>query len=578
MIDKFKSTRRKKKPRKQYFTEKEWLEVEKIVPHLNLEEASIAEIIFSIENSITDFPACETCGESVDFDLKHNTYKSYCSKECKYDPVYGVRAKMKATSLKKYGVEDASIRPEALTKRKQTNLERRGVEVPAQDPKVREKMQATMEERHGVKFTAESSDLRLKMQATMEEKYGVKHALQNKEILDKMHQTLEERYGEYHALLNQELKDKMVRTTIDRHGVPYAMQSSELFEKYLESHKKAYWETFKSKLLMKGIVPEFSEEEYLGKRTDLTYKCTLCNKTFAADDCVQTTYCPFHRFKSRPEYEISNWLQEEFPELDIYSSYKEDRKELDVFIPELNLGIEYHGLFWHSSKPKNYHQEKCFFFADRGKRVIQIFENEWNLQKDIVKSIILRFAGKTERTLYARKCELKIVPASTQRIFLEANHLQGYAPGKIGVGLYYNGKLVQLMTFSKPRFNKNYTWENIRTCTLQGTTVVGGFSRILSNFEKNYPGSIISYIDLRYFTGKGYLENGFKLLKISPPNYFYFKKNSLTLESRIKYQKHKLEEELDIFDPKLSEEANMEANGFLRIFDAGNLVMVKCGG
>ena len=47
------------------------------------------------------------------------------------------------------------------------------------------------------------------------------------------------------------------------------------------------------------------------------------------------------------------------------------------------------------------------------------------------------------------------------------------------------------------------------------------------------------------------------------------------LESRIKYQKHKLGKLLETFDPAKSEIENMKLNGYHRIFDCGNLVFVK---
>ncbi|MCX6751140.1 MAG: hypothetical protein NTZ83_06805, partial [Candidatus Pacearchaeota archaeon] len=56
----------------------------------------------------------------------------------------------------------------------------------------------------------------------------------------------------------------------------------------------------------------------------------------------------------------------------------------------------------------------------------------------------------------------------------------------------------------------------------------------------------------------------------------YFKKQDPSkLYSRRDFQKHLLANKLDIFDPVLSEYENMLNNGYLRIFDAGNLKMVK---
>jgi hypothetical protein len=126
------------------------------------------------------------------------------------------------------------------------------------------------------------------------------------------------------------------------------------------------------------------------------------------------------------------------------------------------------------------------------------------------------------------------------------------------------------MSFSKPRFNKKYDWENIRTCTKINYCVVGGFSKLLKFFKTNYDGSIVSYVDSRYFNGSGYEENGFKYTNHTNPNYFYFKESTLNLFNRVKFQKHKLKDILECFDENLTEQQNMSNNNFLWIYDCGN--------
>lgn len=56
---------------------------------------------------------------------------------------------------------------------------------------------------------------------------------------------------------------------------------------------------------------------------------------------------------------------------------------------------------------------------------------------------------------------------------------------------------------------------------------------------------------------------------LTDPNYYYFKRYKLY--SRHKFQKHKLKDLLPIFNELLSEHKNMLNNGFLRIYDAGNI-------
>ena len=74
--------------------------------------------------------------------------------------------------------------------------------------------------------------------------------------------------------------------------------------------------------------------------------------------------------------------------------------------------------------------------------------------------------------------------------------------------------------------------------------------------------------------GKLYLNLGFSLVEKTRPNYWYTKEK-FTLQSRVKFQKHKLKNILPIFDENLSEAENMRNNNYFKIFDSGNLVFEK---
>jgi hypothetical protein len=47
------------------------------------------------------------------------------------------------------------------------------------------------------------------------------------------------------------------------------------------------------------------------------------------------------------------------------------------------------------------------------------------------------------------------------------------------------------------------------------------------------------------------------------------------LESRQKFQKHKLKDKLEVFNAELTEWHNMQNNGYDRIWDCGNMVFIK---
>ena len=54
--------------------------------------------------------------------------------------------------------------------------------------------------------------------------------------------------------------------------------------------------------------------------------------------------------------------------------------ELDIYIPEKKLAIEFNGNYWHSTKfkDKQYHQDKTIACAKNGVRLIHVYEYEWN--------------------------------------------------------------------------------------------------------------------------------------------------------------------------------------------------------
>ena len=123
----------------------------------------------------------------------------------------------------------------------------------------------------------------------------------------------------------------------------------------------------------------------------------------------------------------------------------------------------------------------------------------------------------------------------------------------------------------KSRYNKQVSYELIRFCIKANTSITGAFSKLTKHIVNTHSiNSLISYSDLRYFDSHAYEAFGFKYNGISAPNYYYFKNTSSVLESRIKYQKHKLKNLLPIFDASKTEMQNMIDNKYFCIYDAGN--------
>ena len=122
--------------------------------------------------------------------------------------------------------------------------------------------------------------------------------------------------------------------------------------------------------------------------------------------------------------------------------------------------------------------------------------------------------GIYSQRIYARKCTIKEINSKTYIDFCYNNHIQGPARASVKLGLEYNGELLAIMSFGNSRFKKDET-ELIRYCSKLNTQVIGGFSKLIKHFNKSF----ITYCDLRYSNGSGYLKNGFILVEQTKPNY-----------------------------------------------------------
>lgn len=354
------------------------------------------------------------------------------------------------------------------------------------------------------------------------------------------------------------------------------------------SHRKMALEKYKQKYVSDPDyeVNILNPDEYLeGSLLKVMFK-HICGQEYVYESDYQGHLkCPkCFPIRSKKQYEIYEWLNQ-FNVNCIFNDRQLIKpKELDILTE--TFAIEYDSLMFHSSGKSNWgaldneshanHISKLISVESKGIQLFRIFSNEWHSKQNIWKSVILSKLNLTNR-IYARKTVVRQVSSNEAVLFENDNHLQGSGISSIRLGLEYNGQLVSLMTFGKSRFNKNYEYELIRFCSLINTTVVGGASKLLKYFENTYkPKSLISYANRRWSQGNLYEKLGFEKIRETKPNYFYFKGgDNSVLESRNKYQKHKLSGLLEHFDSSLSETENMFNNGYRKIYDCGNLVFVK---
>lgn len=251
--------------------------------------------------------------------------------------------------------------------------------------------------------------------------------------------------------------------------------------------------------------------------------------------------------------------------------------EIDIVIPDFNIGIEVNGLFWHSYTPLsktveyvNKHIDKTTNAKLNGIELLHITDNEWLTKQSIIKNII-KSKLKLNTKLYARRCSIRLVDISTERQFLIDNHLQGYVASKYAVGLYFNNTLVMLVTLGKSRFSKNTNYEILRVCSAPEITVVGGLSKLIKHIKTQIPNeSFVTYCDLSKSSGNSYKKVGMTYVSSTDPGYFWTDGNIVI--SRFKTFKKTLVTWLLTYDPSKTVDQNMFDAKYRKYWDCGNAI------
>ena len=477
--------------------------------HLN---PPIRQRLWHYESNQSEIPKC-SCGKELRWSEKMRSYRTYCSQKCKGNSVEW-KNKVSESNIKKYGVKTTLL--EKNTKNKIT--------------------------------------------ASLQERYGVDNPFKNKNIQEKIKKTHLKNYGVTNPSKSKIIKDKITESHLRKYGYERASQShipDDVFNliNSKEELEKKYLSSFSGNTLA----------EELGISPWLLFKQ------------IHKLGIDIKPLKKSKEENIIVDLLLDFGVSNIIIGDKSTifPQEIDILIPDYKIGFEINGIYWHSEskgKGKYYHINKSKKAYEKNIKLIHFTDLDINLNFEKVKNKIKSVLGMNKK-IYARKCEVKAVGKSEEIFFLNNNHFQNYVPSKICLGLYYEDELLSLMSFGRSRYNKNYDWELLRFCSKGGINVIGGASKLFNHFAKSYsPKNCISYCDLSRSIDSNFYSNlGFTYSKSSTPNYFYTK-NYSSLESRIKYQKHKLPKILKKYEEDLTEWQNMSNNGWDRYWDCGNSI------
>ena len=298
--------------------------------------------------------------------------------------------------------------------------------------------------------------------------------------------------------------------------------------------------------------------------------------------------CPrCNHTKSKAEHAIAMMLAAHTPVV------QRDRmllkpKELDVYLPEKKLAVEYCGMYWHSHWTQEAERAEHLAHAQKhvacqalGVRLLTVFESEWNERGPAIRRLLRNAAGTSRGKLMARKCTLAKVDTADARLFYERYHPQGGMGHGDHYGLYWGTKLVACMRFTYGVNDRgagaaSRVWTLARYATR--VTVAGAASRLFKAFlDDKQPAEVKSFSDNRYFAGGMYQQLGFALDAELPPDYQVWSPK-IGLRPKAHYQRRFLavraaEHGLEgVFDPDTDPRTETEmtyAMGCGRIYDCG---------
>lgn len=378
------------------------------------------------------------------------------------------------------------------------------------------------------------------------------------EAVEKARETKDVRYGDK----NYNNRKKAEDTCMDRYGVKNTWSLT-------EEKQNPTLDILRDKDQLMQIFPKFSVAEIAER-----YKLH-----------EQTIYWYLNKhnlrepYKSTFEKEIIYFLESLGVENIVTNKRNIIGKELDIFLPDYNLAIEYNGVYWHHDKiqhiTKDYHYDKFIACEELGIELFTIFSDSWEAKKEVWKSKIKSKLG-TANKIYARCTNVVELTSSETREILDSNHIQGYCPAQYCYGLVHNDELVAAMTFSKHRngIGKDRgegSYELVRFVTSK--TVVGGASKLLKHFIKTHsPSLIVSYSDNKYSVGNLYKTLGFTLEKSNRAGYGYYSPKEKKMYHRYKFAKHNLVKQG--FDSSLTEFEITDSLGLLRVWDCGTKTWV----
>ena len=539
---------------------------------------------------------CIICGKDFVVDPYNALVETCGDYECRHQ-------KSELTNLERYGVRNVMQCEEVKASLRSSMLEKYGVEFSVHSEEIMDKLRSNNLEKYGVEYCVQREDVKQKSRETCLERYGVDNIFKDLNFRKHAQEVFQERYGVDNPFKSEELREKGRQTSLERYGTEFPQQSQEIRSKMSRSNILNF---------AKNISDERKRKEYLEFRSDpksyLEKKFSenpnirpkdIADKVGYADSLVilnkihenDLEYLDKYLHEPTMELDIKEFILSIDENVQLFQNYRRaiKPKEIDLYLPEYNVGIECNPTATHNSTisfseilnyspgeliPTDYHKVKTDLAVDNGIFLLHVFGYEWKAKREIIQSMIRNLLHKNMYKYYARKLTLREVRSSMAKIFLDSNHRQGYTSSSVD--------LISIMTFGKTRktisksnSDTSDTWELLRFCNKLNTSVVGGASKLFKFFIDNYSyDKIVSYSDRAHTQGKIYDVLGFQKISVSEPGYCWVSLYDDMYLSRASCQKRnlpKLFNQPDLDIENKTEQQIMVEHGFVQVFDSGTI-------
>ena len=253
------------------------------------------------------------------------------------------------------------------------------------------------------------------------------------------------------------------------------------------------------------------------------------------------------------------------------------KKEVDIYVPSVKLGIEVDGLYWHSYHPtngvstddedSNKHLNKTIDAKLVGVTLIHVTDCEWYNCENLVKSLICEKLGISTAVL-ANDCDVVYIPADQASAFIVDNCLDGVIDASGYIGLIHYGHIVMAIAYDITDVI------NVEQVVSRSFHVVSDGIRVLvDKLQHDLEKDVIVRCNRDRSDGDEFIAAGFVEINIVPPTKKWVTGNYVLPKSVC--EADVIGSWLPVYDGDLSVDENLFNNQYRRYWDCGYLVFEK---